>query len=88
MLPKVKTTHQVDAATGKLSLGVVKYFESLGDEVLGQMFNQGLISGYRTTVDKESNLLTGDKALKMDFVIVPTGTIMEIQGTINLRTSI
>lgn len=88
LLPKVKTTVPVDTSTGLLPTGIVKYFEGLGDAALAEMIAAGEISGGKTTVDATSNLLSGDKTLKVSFVIVPTGTINEIVGTINLKSTL
>lgn len=88
LLPKVKTTVPVDTSTGLLPTGIVKYFEGLGDSALADMIAAGEISGGKTSVDATSNLLSGDKTLKVSFVIVPTGTINEIVGTINLKSSL
>lgn len=88
LLPKVKTTVPVDTATGLLPTGMVKYFEGIGNSALADMIAAGEISGGATTVDASSNLLSGDKVLKVSFVIVPTGTINEIVGTINLKNSL
>jgi hypothetical protein len=88
LLPRVKTIVPVDTETGLLTTGMVKYFEGLGNAAFDAMAGAGEISGGETTVDATSDLLTGDKQLKVSFVIVPTGTIGEISGTINLKTSI
>lgn len=87
-LPKVKSTVPVDAATGKLGTGMIKYFEGFGDRVLGNMEMRQEISGGKTTVDPESDLLSGDKALKVFYNWVPMGTIGRIEGTINIKRSI
>lgn len=88
LLPKVKTQVPVDSTTGKLSTGMVKYFEGLGNAAFDYMAGLGEISGGKTIVDPHSDLLTGDKALLMDYIWVPTGTIDEIKGTINLKSSL
>lgn len=88
LLPKVKTVVPVDASTGLLPVGIRKYFEGIGDSEFAAMVTAGEISGGETKVDPNSNLLTGDKVLKVSFTVVPTGTINEIQGSINLKTSL
>lgn len=88
LLPKVKSTQPVDSKTGKLPKAIVTYYEKLGDEVFDSMAGKGLISDGKTTVDEESNLLISPRVLKVSFVVVPTGQIDEIKGTINLKTSI
>ncbi|PCH69396.1 MAG: hypothetical protein COC06_07565 [Bacteroidales bacterium] len=88
LLPKVKTVQPVDPETGLLPIGVVKYFEGLGDTVFENMVAANEISEGKTTVDAASNLLTGEKALGVSFEIVPYGTINKIKGVINLKNSL
>ena len=52
------------------------------------MAAEGLITAGKTTVDPNSDLLISPRELKVSFVLVPTGQIDEIKGTINLKTSI
>jgi hypothetical protein len=85
LLPKVKTTHAVDSETGKISLGVLKNFENIGNEVLGDMIARLEISDGETTVDPNSDIIV-DKELKLSFVFIPYGTIATIKGTSNLKT--
>lgn len=88
LLPKVKTVQPVDPKTGKLPVGVVKYFEGLGNTVFEKMKAEGEISEGKTTIDPNSNLLTGDKALIASFELVPYGTINKIKGSINLKNNL
>lgn len=89
LLPKVKSTQPVDPDTGKLPQALVTYFERLADDdVFNAMAAEGLITAGKTTVDPESDLLISPRELKVSFVLVPTGQIDEIKGTINLKTSI
>lgn len=87
-LPKIKSTVPVDASTGLLGTGMLKYFESIGDDVFGRMQNAQEISGGTTEVDANSNLLYGDKALKVFYNWVPMGSIGQINGTVNIKTSL
>ncbi|QEE51043.1 hypothetical protein FUA48_16100 [Flavobacterium alkalisoli] len=87
LLPKVKKSYPVDPATGKLPVGVLKYFKGLGDEVYAGMVRRKEISAGEMFVDPNSDLVT-EKVLKTSYVIVPYGTIGEITGTSNLRTNI
>jgi len=48
----------------------------------------GEISEGKTTIDPNSNLLTGDKALIASFELVPYGTINKIKGSINLKNNL
>ena len=89
LLPKVKSTQPVDPDTGKLPQALVTYFERLADDdVFNAMAAEGLITAGKTTVDPDSDLLISPRELKVSFVLVPTGQIDEIKGTINLKTSI
>lgn len=87
LLPKVKTSRPVDPATGLLPVGVIKYFENLGDDVLIDMERRKEISAGRTIVDPTSDLLV-EKLLKMKFRIVPYGSVDEIEGVSNLKTTL
>jgi len=87
LIPKVKTRQPVDPKTGKLPTGVIKYFESLGDDVMTSFVNRGLISAGKTFVDPESDLLI-EKTLKISWSIVPTGSVGTITGTLNLKNKI
>ncbi len=87
LVPKIRSVQPVDAS-GLLPVGVVKSFDSLGDEIFQDMQAEGLISSGKTYTDATSDLLTGDKALKVAFDLQPTGSINKIQGTINLKKSL
>lgn len=86
-LPKVKTTQPVVPETGLLPVGVVKYFDAIGDDVFARMVTRGEITYGKATTDANSDLIV-EKILKVGFVIVPYGTVGEIQGTINLKKNI
>ena len=89
LLPKVKSTQPVDPNTGKLPQTLVTYFERLADDdVFNTMAAEGLITAGKTTVDPNSDLLISPRELKVSFVLVQTGQIDEIKGTINIKTSI
>lgn len=88
LLPKVKTTQDIDATTGKLSTGAIKYFEGIGNTEMNQMFNDGEISAGATSVDPDSDLLNAPRVLNVNFTIVPRGTVGQISGNINLKTSL
>ena len=88
LLPKVKTTQDIDATTGKLSTGAIKYFEGIGNTELNRMQTDGEISGGATYVDPDSDLLNPPRVLNVDFAVVPRGTVDEISGNINLKASL
>ena len=87
LIPKVKTKQPVDPKTGKLPIGVVRNFEGIGDDVLNDMLNRKEISGGKTTVDPDSDLIVA-KLLKTNFRIVPYGNINTIEGTSNLKSKL
>ncbi len=88
LLPKLKSTVTVDSSTGYLPVGMIKYFEGLGDQAFVNMTSAGEISDGATIVDPLSQLLTGDKQLNVSFAVVPTASIGTIKGVINLKTKI
>ena len=67
---------------------MIYYERKADDEVFGVMAAEGKITAGKTTVDPNSDLLISPRELKVSFVLVPTGQIDEIKGTINLKTSI
>jgi hypothetical protein len=88
LVPKIRTTHAVDTATGKLPLAKIKFFEALGDDVFNTMANAGHISGGETFVDPNSDLMRPPQTLKVNFEVVPLGTIGKILGTTSLKTKL
>ncbi len=88
LLPKVKTKQPVDTQTGKLPVGVVKYFDSLGDTIMKQMETKEEISGGKTYTDPNSDLITPPKTLNVAFSFVPYGQIGEIKGVINIKNQL
>ena len=88
LLPYVKSSQPVDPETGKLPKATAAYFEAVGDSVFERMMAAGTITAGKTTVDANSDLLTTPRVLKVSFVVVPTGCIDEIKGTINLKTNL
>lgn len=87
-LPKVKSTVPLDTKTGKLGTGTVKYLEDIGNNVFSNMAAKLELSGGETEVDGDSNLMTGDRTLKVFFRWVPMGCIGVIEGTVNIKNSI
>lgn len=89
LLPYVKSSQPVDPKTGKLPPALVTNFEAIADnEVFAPMEAAGEITSGKTYIDPDSNLLITPRVLKVSFVVVPTGCIDEIKGTINLKTSL
>ncbi|WP_442795316.1 DUF2586 family protein [Pelobium manganitolerans] len=87
-LPKVKSVQPVDPATGKLTVGALKYLGGLGDDLFSDMQAVGQIAGGVTIVDPESNLVSGEKILYVDFKWTPNGTIGEVSGTVNIKSNL
>lgn len=84
-LPEIKKP--VPLESGLLPVDMVEYYNAIGDEVFNKMAAAGLISEGKTIVDPNSDLIA-NKVLNVQFTVVPTGTINELVGTINLKTSI
>lgn len=84
-LPEIKKP--VPLESGLLPVDMVEYYNAIGDDVFNRMASAGLISEGKTIVDPNSDLI-GNKILDVQFTVVPTGTINELVGTINLKTSI
>lgn len=84
-LPEIKKP--VPLEDGLLPVDMVEYYNAIGDGVFKKFESAGLISEGKTTVDPNSDLLAS-KTLNVQFTVVPTGTINELIGTINLKTSI
>ncbi|RWW91858.1 DUF2586 family protein [Flavobacterium cerinum] len=87
LLPKIKKSYPVDPATGLLPIGVQKYLKGVGDTVFGDMVRRKEISAGEMYVDPTSDLVT-EKVLKTSYAFVPYGTIGEIRGTSNLKSSL
>ncbi|MDR0829647.1 MAG: DUF2586 family protein [Prevotellaceae bacterium] len=87
-LQKLKMTVAVDAQTGLLPVGTRKYFEGLGNRIFENMTARQEVSGGETTVDAQSNLLFGDKILKVFYNWVPMGVVGRIHGIINIKKSL
>jgi Protein of unknown function (DUF2586) len=84
-LPKIKKTYAVDDA-GKLPTGVRVGLETIGDNIFKDMENAVEISGGKTTIDPNSDLLVA-KELKVAFNVQPTGVLGYLNGTINLKSA-
>lgn len=84
LLPEVKKVKQLK--NGKMTAGLVAYYEALGNEAFNSLAKNELVSGGKTTIDPDSDLLIA-KELKAAFVVNPTGCIGKIKGVINLKNS-
>ncbi len=88
LLPKVKSTVPVDTKTGLLPTGIVKYFDDLGSEALIEMQGRNEVSGGQVIVDPKSNLFGEKKELGVYYTMIPTGTIGQIKGVLNIKKSL
>lgn len=84
-LPEIKKP--VPLIDGLMPIDMVEYYNAIGDAVFKKFASAGLISEGKTTVDPLSDLL-GTKTLNVQFTVIPTGTIDELIGSINLKTSL
>ena len=87
-LSTIKSTVPVDPKTGLMGTGMIKYFEGFGNGVFGRMATKQELSGGETIIDPQSNLLFGEKSLKVFYNWVPMGGIGRIDGTVNIKRSI
>lgn len=85
LIPKVRTTHMVDAQTGKLPLAKIKYFNAIGDKAMKRLSG---VSDAVTDCDPDSDLFTPPRQLAVKFQVVPFATIGKINGFIALKTSL
>lgn len=88
LLPKVKSTVPVDTVTGKLTPGMVKYFEGIANEAFVDMLKAGEISGGQVIVDPNADLKSGNKELPIEFNMVDTATLGQISAKINVKKSL
>lgn len=84
-LPEVKKPVQLE--DGKLPAGMVGYYNAIGDNQFNLMAGNSLISEGKTDTDANSDLLI-EKTLYINFAVVPTGSVNEIIGTINLKNQV
>jgi Protein of unknown function (DUF2586) len=84
-LPEIKKP--VPLENGKLPVDMIEYYNAIGNQFFQRLVASGLISEGKAKVDPNSDLL-GAKKLNVQFTVVPTGTINELIGTINLKTTL
>lgn len=85
LLMEVRKVKPVDTATGKLSLGSIKFLQGKGDEVFEIMETDGHIVSGRTIVDPLSDVQV-DQIVNAAFDLVCYSTIAQINGTINNKS--
>lgn len=86
LLPQVQTVKPVNPATGKMPPGIIKELEGIGNNVFDNLAAKGRISGGKTWVDPDSDILI-EKTVKVKFQVAPYGNINAITGTVNLQIS-
>ena len=87
LIPEVKGPQSVDPATGKLLISTVVYFKGLGEAAIDAEMRDS-ISGRKVIIDKNSDLLTGSKALLGEALVVPEGSVNEILINLSLNNAI
>lgn len=82
MLPQINGPVKINPTTGKLDGAIVKYLESLGNQALEQMERDEELSGYKTVIDPDQNLLQ-TSILQVVIKNVPIG----VSRNINIKIS-
>lgn len=82
MIPQLNGPVKVDPVTGKLAAYTVAYLESLGNSALEQMERDGELSGYKTVINPDQNLLQSS-TLQVVINNVPMG----VSRNINIKIS-
>jgi len=72
LLPQLNGPVLVDPQSGKLSPDYVTHLENLGDQALEQMERDGEISGYKTFVDPDQDVLSTSE-VQVSIIDVPVG---------------
>jgi hypothetical protein len=81
-IPKLKKNYKL-TDTGKLPSAMVKLMEMDCEQAIDIMGNE--ISGRKVKINPNSNLLTGEKALEIEYIkIIPEGVVGVVKGNINL----
>lgn len=84
LVPEINRPVPVNEETGKLDLGMVKYFESLGTQALDEMARGREVSGFEVVVDPDQNVLATSEVV-VDVWVVPTGTARKIKARIGFK---
>lgn len=86
LLPQLNSPLTVDADSGKLAVGTIKYFESLASQPLDQMLSQSEMSGFGVYINPDQNVLSTSK-LQIQVKIVPRGVARNIEVLIGLSVN-
>lgn len=90
LIPEVKKRYDTDPKTGKLTQASIVYLKQLGEDALQENLTAYKnIMGASITIDPNSDLFTGERALKITSIrIAAVGNIGIIKGNINLTTKL
>lgn len=87
MTPEINSPVKVNATTGKLSMGYIKYLEAQGSIALDQMMRNNELSGYQVSIDPDQNVLSTSK-ITVTVQLVPVGVSRTITVNIGFTTKI
>jgi hypothetical protein len=87
LLPQLNGPVRVDPQTGKLSPDYVTFLETLGDRALLEMEQAGELSGYKTFVDPDQNVLSTSE-VRIVIQNVPVGVSRSFNVKISYTTQI
>ncbi len=87
LLPYLSSPLDVDASTGKLDNGTVKFLESIAGDALTDMEKAGELSGYSVGIDADQNVLATSE---VEIVIknIPKGVMRKVKVKIGFTTNI
>lgn len=87
LLPYLSSPLDVDASTGKLDNGTVKFLEATAGDALTDMEKAGELSGYSVGIDADQNVLATSE---VEIVIknVPKGVMRKVKVKIGFTTNI
>lgn len=87
ILPQINGPVKVDPVSGKLDPAIISYIENMGNQALEQMESAGELSGYKTVIDPDQNLLQNSR-LQVSIVNVPIGVSRNIDINISFSTKL
>lgn len=87
LLPQMNGPVLVDPQTGKLAPEYVTHIENLGDSALEQMQRDGELSGFKTFVDPDQNVLS-TSIVQVAIVNVPIGVSRRFNVNVSYATQV
>jgi hypothetical protein len=87
LLPQLNGPVLVDPQTGKLAPDYVTHLENLGDQGLEEMERNGELSGYRTFVDPDQNVLSTSE-VQVVIINVPVGVSRNFKVKVSYATKL